>query len=159
MESMALFNTLYLTPLINTLPLVPVKLTKTTELPPVGKYYLCFQVNSKYPHAAQYVKSRVLNKAIDYILSIDTYEQQFVVIKITLQSSHLEDHMKTIGIDQSSITRSSFEHRCMNNVKKIYQHEGKCDDQKNLKDILEVDILSTPEGFSYNIFSIVPDRE
>ena len=63
-----------------------------------------------------------------------------------LQSSRLEDHMKTIGIDQSSFTRSSFEHRCMNNVKNIYQHAGKCDDQKNLKDILDADILSTPEG-------------
>ena len=38
----------------------------------------------------------------------------------------------------------------MNNIKKIYQHAGKCDDQKNLKDILEASILSTPEGFTYN---------
>ena len=54
--------------------------------------------------------------------------------------------MKTIGIDQSSFARSSFEHRCMNNIKKIYQHAGKCDDQQNLKDIIEAAILSTPEG-------------
>ena len=60
-----------------------------------------------------------------------------------LQSSHLEDNMKTIGIDQSSLTRSSFEHICMNNIKKIYQHAGKFDDQQNLKDILEADLLST----------------
>ena len=65
-----------------------------------------------------------------------------------LQSSRLEDHMKTIGIDQSSFARSSFEHRCMNNFKKIYQHAGKCDDQQNIKDILEAAILSTPEGFT-----------
>ena len=52
-----------------------------------------------------------------------------------LQLSRFEDHMKTIGIDQSSFTRSSFEHRCMNNIKKIYQHAVKCDDQQNLKDI------------------------
>ena len=44
------------------------------ELPPVGKEYLCFQFNSKYPHAAQCVKSRILNKAIDYILPIETSE-------------------------------------------------------------------------------------
>ena len=61
-----------------------------------------------------------------------------------LQSSRLEDHMRTIGVYQSSFARSSFEHRCMNNVKKIYQHSGKYDDQQNLKDILEADILSTP---------------
>ena len=56
--------------------------------------------------------------------------------------------MKTIGIDQSSFTRSSFEHRCMNNIKKIYQHAGKCDDQQNLKYILVAALLSTPEGFT-----------
>ena len=63
-----------------------------------------------------------------------------------LQSSRLEDYMKTICIDQSSFTRSSFEHRCMNNIKKIYQHAGKCDDKQNLKDIIDSAILSTPEG-------------
>ena len=59
--------------------------------------------------------------------------------------------MKTIGIDQSSFTRSYFEHRYMNNIKKIYQHAGKCNHQKNLKDILEVSILSTLEGVTDNI--------
>ena len=63
-----------------------------------------------------------------------------------LQSSSLEDHMKTIGIDQSSFIRSYFEHRCMNNIKKIYQHAGKCDYQQNLKDIIDDAILFTPEG-------------
>ena len=62
-----------LTPLITTLPLAAVESPKPTELPPVGKEYFCFQVNSKYPHAAQCVKSRVLNKAIDSILSINTF--------------------------------------------------------------------------------------
>ena len=56
--------------------------------------------------------------------------------------------MKAIGIDQSSFTRSSFEHICMNNIKKIYQHSGKCDDQQNLKNIIEAALLSTPEGFT-----------
>ena len=68
-----------------------------------------------------------------------------------LQSSRLEDHMKTIGIDQSLCNRSSFEHKCMNNIKKIYQHAGKCDDQQNLKDILYADMVSTTEGVAYNI--------
>ena len=105
-------------------------------------------MNSKSPHAAQCIKSRILNKAIDSILSIDKFEQQCVVIKFMLQSSRLEDHMKTIGIDQSSFTRSSFEHRCMNNTKKVYQHAGKCDDQQNLKDIIDAALLSTSEGVS-----------
>ena len=67
-----------------------------------------------------------------------------------LQSSCLEDHMKTIGINQSSFNRSYFEHKCKNNIKKIYQPAGKCDDQQNLKDILEAALLSTPEGVTYN---------
>ena len=31
------------------------------------------------------------------------------------------------------------------------QHAGKCDDQQNLKDIIDTTILSTPEGFTDNI--------
>ena len=107
---------------------------------------MCFQVNSRSPHAVQCVKSRILNKAIDSVLSIDTFEQQCVVIQCILQSSRLEDHIKNIGIYKSSFTQSSFEHKCMNNIKKIYQPAFKCDDQQNLKDILEAAILSTTEG-------------
>ena len=59
--------------------------------------------------------------------------------------------MKTIGIDQTSFARSSFENRCMNNIKKIYQHSDKCDDQQNLKDIIDAAIISTPEGVTDNI--------
>ena len=38
----------------------------------------------------------------------------------------------------------------MNNIKKIYQHAGKCDDQHNIKDIIDAAILSTPEGVTDN---------
>ena len=105
-----------------------------------------------YQHAGkcECVKSRVLKKVVESILSINTFEQKCVVIKFLLQSSHLENHMKTSGIDQSSFARSSFENRCMNNIKKIYQHAGKCDDQLNLKDIIDAAILSTPEGVTDN---------
>ena len=97
---------------------------------------MCFQINSKSPHAEQCVKSQILKKAIDLILYVDSFEQQFVVLKCMLQSSRLEDHMKTIGIDKSLCSMSSFEHKFMNNIKKIFQHAGKRDDQQNLKDIL-----------------------
>ena len=106
--------------MINTAPLAPVELPKTTQLPPVGKEYLCLQVENKSTHAAQCVKSRVLNKAIDSILSIDKFEQKCVLIICMLQSSRLEDHIKTIGIYQKSFSRSYFEHRCMNNTIYIY---------------------------------------
>ena len=67
-----------------------------------------------------------------------------------LQSPHLEDHMKTIGIDQSSCNRPSVEHKYMKNIKKMYQHAGKCDDQQNLKDILDAYMVSTPEEATYD---------
>ena len=67
-----------------------------------------------------------------------------------LQSSRLEDHVKTIGIDQLLFTKSSFEHRRMKNIKKIYQHAGKFDDQKNLKDVIDADMVYNPEGVTYN---------
>ena len=62
-----------LTQFITTLPISPVELPKTTEFPPVGKEYLCFQINSKSPHADQCVKSRILNKSIYPILYIDAF--------------------------------------------------------------------------------------
>ena len=33
----------------------------------------------------------------------------------------------------------------------IYQHAGKCDDQKNINDIIDASILSTPEGVTDHI--------
>ena len=48
----AIYNPPFLTPLITTLPLLPVSLPKTTHLPPLGKEYLCFQVDKKSPHFA-----------------------------------------------------------------------------------------------------------
>ena len=33
----------------------------------------------------------------------------------------------------------------MDNIKKIYEHESKCDDQQNLKDIIDAALLSNPE--------------
>ena len=92
----------------------------------------------------------MLNKAIDSILSIETFEKKCVMIKCMLQSSCLEYHMKIIGIYQSLYTRSSFKHKCINNIKKIYQHAGKCDDQQNLKDVIDAAMVSTPEVVTDN---------
>ena len=38
----------------------------------------------------------------------------------------------------------------MNNIKYIYQHAGKCDDQQNLKNILDATMVSTPEVVTYD---------
>ena len=67
-----------------------------------------------------------------------------------LQSTCLEDHMKTIGIEQSLCNRSSFEHKFLNNIKNIYQHAGKCDDQQNLKNILDAAMMLNPKEVTYN---------
>ena len=42
------------TPVKNTLPIAPVELHTTKKLPPTDKEYLCFQINSKSHHAAQF---------------------------------------------------------------------------------------------------------
>ena len=39
----------------------------------------------------------------------------------------------------------------MNNIKNIYQHAGRCDEQQNLKDVIDADMVSTTEGVTYNI--------
>ena len=58
-----------LTLLNNTIPIAPVELHITKKLLPADREYLCFHINCKYPHAARCVKSRIMNKAIDSILS------------------------------------------------------------------------------------------
>ena len=70
-------TTTNLTPLNAALHILSVKLQTTTELPPAGKEYFCFQINVRSSHAAQCVKSRIVNKSIDSILYIDTFEKMF----------------------------------------------------------------------------------
>ena len=94
---------------------------------------MCFQINRKSSHSAQCVKNRIINKAIDYIIYFDTFEQQGVVIKVMLQSPRLEYHINTIGIDQLLSNGPSFGHKFLNNIKKIYKHFGECDFWEKLK--------------------------
>ena len=86
-----------------------------------------------------------MNKSINSILSIDTFDQQCFLIKCMLQSPRLEYHMKTVGIDQSLSNSHYVEHKCLNDIKKIYQHSDKCDDQQNLNYIIDAAMVSTPE--------------
>ena len=59
---------------------------------------------------------------IDYILSIDTIEQQCVVIKVMLQSLRMKYHVQTIGIDQSLSNIAIYEQKCLENIK-IYTNK------------------------------------
>ena len=109
---------------------------------------MCFQNDGKTAHDAKCIKFRIMTKVIYSVLSIDTFEQQCVVIKGMLKSPLLKDHAKTIDIDQSLINNALFEQKCIQNIKKLYKHAVKCDYQQKFKDILEADMVSTNEGFT-----------
>ena len=99
----------------------------------------------KYEQTTRCIKSRILTKVIDYVLSIDTFEQQCVVLKSMLRSLPLKDHVQTIGIHPSLSNNALYEHKCLENIKKLYKQAGKCDDQQQFKDIIETAMVSTPE--------------
>ena len=93
----------------------------TTALPPVGKEYMCFQKDGKTVQDARCIESRVTTKAIDYVLSIDKFEQPFFVLKGMLQSPRLKNHVHTIGIYQSLRNNPQYEHKCLENKQTIIQ--------------------------------------
>ena len=61
---------------------------------------MCFQKEGKTAQATRCIKSRIMTKVVDYVLSIDTFEQKRVVLKGMLKSPRLKDHVPTIIIDQ-----------------------------------------------------------
>ena len=91
-----------------------------------------------------------MTKVIDYILSMDTFEQQCFGSKGMLQSTWLKDRVNNIGVDLSLSNNAIYEHKCLENIKKLYKQAGKCDDQKKFKDILDSGMVSTPEVFTDN---------
>ena len=111
---------------------------------------MCFQIDGKSSQAARLVKSRIMTKVIDCVLSADTFEQQCIILKCVLQSPLLKYHMKTIGINQSLSNIALFEHKYPKNINKLYQHARKCNKKQQLKDILEAVMVSNPGGFTNN---------
>ena len=73
----------------------------------------------KYYQAARCIKSTIMTKVIDYFLLIDSFEQQFVVIKVMFQSPRLKYHKQTIGIDQSLSKNAIYKHKYLENIKNI----------------------------------------
>ena len=53
-------------------------------------------------------------------------------------------------MDQSLSNNAIYEHKCLENIKKLRKQADKCDDQQQFKDILEADMVSTPERFTNN---------
>ena len=84
-----------------------------------------------------------MTKVIDSVLLIDTFEKKCVVLKVMLQSPCLKDHVKAIAINHSLSNTALFEHKCPQNIKKLYKHSGKCDDQQQFKDTTEGAMVST----------------
>ena len=78
-----------------------------------------FQRDGKTYQADRSIKSRIMTKVIDYVLSIDNFEQQYVGIKGILQSPRLKDHVHTIGIDPSLSNNNLYEHKFPENIKII----------------------------------------
>ena len=104
----------------------------------------------KSDQGARCFKSRIITKVIDSFSSVDKFEQKYVVLKGILQSRILKDHVHTIGIDQSLSNDVIYGHKCLENLKKLYKKSGKCDDQQQIKDILEAAMVYTPEGITKN---------
>ena len=61
---------------------------------------MCFQFDVRSAQAEKFVKYSIIIKVIYFVLSVDKFEQKYVVLKVMLQSPSLKDHVKTIGIGQ-----------------------------------------------------------
>ena len=67
------------------------------------------------------------------------------MLKGLLQSDRPKQHMDTIVIDQFLSNCAMYEHRCVENIKKIYTSAVKCNYQLQFKAILEASIVSACE--------------
>ena len=90
-------------------------------LPPVSKEYMYFQKDGKNSQAARCIKSRIMTNVIDYVLLVDTFEQQYVVLKGMLQSPRIKYYVQTISIDQSLRHNALYEHKCLQNINNLYK--------------------------------------
>ena len=86
-----------------------------------------------------------MTKLIDSVLSIDTFEQQCVVLKGMLQSLQLKYHVQIIGIRPSLSNNAIYEHKCLKKIKTLYKQSGNCDKQQQFKDMLEAAMAYTPK--------------
>ena len=72
------------------------------------------------------------------------------MLKVTLKSPRLKDHVQTISIDPYLSNNALYEHKFLENIKKLYKKSGKCDYQQQFKYIIEATMVSTPEEFADN---------
>ena len=91
-----------------------------------------------------------MDNVVDFVISINKFEQQWFVLKCMLQSPRLKYHMNTIGIDQSLSNSALFEHRWLQNINKSYKLAGKWNNHQQFKYIIESTMVSTTYGFADN---------
>ena len=72
----------------------------------------------KSDQAARCIKSRIITNVIGFVLSVDKFEQKYVVIKGMLQSLRLKYHVQTIRIDPSLSNNAIYEQKCLEKSKK-----------------------------------------
>ena len=77
-----------------------------------------FQNDDKTAQASRCIKSRIMTKVIDSVLSLNKFEQHCVVLKGMLQYPRLKDHVQKIGIDQYLSNNALYEQKCLQNIKK-----------------------------------------
>ena len=70
----------------------------------------------KSDQAARCIKSKIMTKVIDYVLSIDTFEQQCVVLIGMFQPPLLKYHVLTVGIDPSLSKNAIYGHKYLENI-------------------------------------------
>ena len=58
--------------------------------------------------------------------------------------------MNTIDIDQFLSNSDLFDHKFLQNIKILYKHAGKCDNQQQFKYIIESAMIYTTEVFTDN---------
>ena len=56
----------------------------------------------------------------------------------------------TIGVYQYLSNSEMYGNTFMENIKKLYKYDGKCDYQQQYKAILEAEMVTTTEGFTDN---------
>ena len=69
------------------------------KIPPPWKEYIFFQIDGKNARAEYCAKSLLLAKVIDFILEIELFYQQCVILKGSLESEQPKQHMVKIRVE------------------------------------------------------------
>ena len=70
------------------------------------------------------------------------------LLKVHCSNNNLKQHIVTIGVYLSLSNSAIYEHRCLENIKKFYKYDGKCEDQQQYKDIIRATMVYTLERFT-----------